>query len=263
MTELAHQTIAALRTGHEELATRVRAMTPEELAAGSGASAWDVSGVLSHLGSGAEIGLATWQSQLATSGAPAPPDNQEVWDRWNAMGAEERARSCVEADAALVAAYEDIDDEQLRDVRIELGFLPHPVDLPELAAMRLSEQALHGWDVKVASDATAVLQREAVPLLIDRSGVLIGFIGKAGALRNRPVSIAVTTTDPARSFGLLVGDEVALGETPDVADGTLELPAEAWLRLVAGRLGPAHTPEGVHASGAVTVDELRQLFPGY
>ena len=40
----------------------------------------------------------------------------------------------------------------------------------------------------------------------------------------------------------------------------LRLSAEAFLRLVYGRLGPAHTPP-VEAGG-VDLDELRQLFPG-
>jgi hypothetical protein len=41
----------------------------------------------------------------------------------------------------------------------------------------------------------------------------------------------------------------------------LRLPAEAFVRLVYGRLGPHHTPP-VEADG-VDLDELRQLFPGF
>jgi hypothetical protein len=41
----------------------------------------------------------------------------------------------------------------------------------------------------------------------------------------------------------------------------LELPSEAFIRLVYGRLDPAHTPE---VSGRPTVlEELRRAFPGF
>ena len=50
---------------------------------------------------------------------------------------------------------------------------------------------------------------------------------------------------------------------PATPDATLEIPAESWLRLVAGRLAPEHTPAGVSATGAVTLDQLRQIFPGF
>jgi hypothetical protein len=54
-----------------------------------------------------------------------------------------------------------------------------------------------------------------------------------------------------------------LSDTPDTADGTLNLPAESWLRLVSGRLAEANTPSGVVATGAVSLPQLRQIFPGY
>ena len=70
----------------------------------------------------------------------------------------------------------------------------------------------------------------------------------------------VRTTDPARDFSLTTGpDAVALapgdGGAPD-----LTLPAEAFIRLVYGRLDPEHTPpfEGDPA----LLDSLRSVFPG-
>jgi hypothetical protein len=41
------------------------------------------------------------------------------------------------------------------------------------------------------------------------------------------------------------------------------LPAEAWLRLVAGRLAPPYTPASLTAAGAADLDLLRKVFPGY
>jgi hypothetical protein len=71
----------------------------------------------------------------------------------------------------------------------------------------------------------------------------------------------VSTSDPERHFLLETGEAVSLAES-DGEDGLpeLRLPAEAFVRLVYGRLGPAHTPP-VEAD-SVDLDELRQLFPG-
>ena len=41
----------------------------------------------------------------------------------------------------------------------------------------------------------------------------------------------------------------------------LSLPAEAFIRLVYGRLDPDHTPASVDARG-VDLDLLRRTFPG-
>src|SRR5689334_2824573 len=264
MAESARPYIAALRAGHDRLVTEVEDLGPDDLFAQSGAAEWPVHGVLSHLGSGAEIARLTLLSQLAPSGTEvAAPDVEAIWDRWNALGADERAKGFVEANGELVALYESLSDDQLRDARIDLGYLPEPIDIATLASMRLSEQTLHGWDVIVAHEPDAPLMPEAVPHLIERSGALLGWIGKAGQVDERPVAILVRTSDPERRFGLYIADSVSLGEAPEVPTGTLDLPAESWLRLVAGRLGAARTPSAVSVSGPVSLDDLRRVFPGY
>jgi hypothetical protein len=72
----------------------------------------------------------------------------------------------------------------------------------------------------------------------------------------------VSTTDPERHFILETGEAVSLTESEGDEDlPELRLPAEAFVRLVSGRLGRAHTPP-VEADG-VDLDDLRQLFPGF
>ncbi len=75
--------------------------------------------------------------------------------------------------------------------------------------------------------------------------------------------VLVETTGTERSFGLSITDTVAKVDPPASPDATLRLPAEAWLRLATGRLKPEVTPEAVTISGAVTLDDLRRVFPGY
>ena len=70
MTSTADQPISALRTGHTTLTALVQDLPPGGLTGPSGASEWTIAQVLSHLGSGAEIGLAGLQASIA--GEPAP-----------------------------------------------------------------------------------------------------------------------------------------------------------------------------------------------
>jgi hypothetical protein len=74
--------------------------------------------------------------------------------------------------------------------------------------------------------------------------------------------LQISTTSPARTFTLDIGETVTLASAePDADLPALVLPAEAFVRLVYGRLDPAHTPP-VQAR-QVDLDELRQVFPGF
>jgi uncharacterized protein (TIGR03083 family) len=264
VTSPADQTIAALRSGHDDLAARVRAMSPGDLTSPSGASDWDVSEVISHLGSGAEIGLAALDGALAQTGTPGGDFNKSVWARWDAMTPAERAEGFLRANENLVTRYESLDAATRADLRIDLGFLPQPVDVATAAGFRLIEFALHTWDVKAGFDPRATLAPEAVPPLLERLGLLMGFIARPDAIAGRHATLAVNLADPDRSLGLDLRDAVTLTESPAQPDGVLRAPAEAWLRLATGRLSPEHTPATVTLDvDSLDLDDLRRVFPGF
>lgn len=100
MSTLADGTIAALRSNHDDLAARVCEFDERELARQSGSSEWDVAQVLGHLGSGAEIALAGLQAGLGGRDVPGRDAYQTVWDRWNAMGRQEKASGFLRQRAA-------------------------------------------------------------------------------------------------------------------------------------------------------------------
>ncbi|MEV4754674.1 maleylpyruvate isomerase family mycothiol-dependent enzyme [Micromonospora sp. NPDC049559] len=264
MTTPADEIIAALRSGHEELAALVRDLGPDDLVRPSGASEWQVSQVLSHLGSGAEINLATLTA--ARSGAPAPEGdfNRGVWARWDAMPPAEHASGFLAANQRLVEAYEALDATAREELRINLGFLPAPVDVAAAARMRLSEFALHQWDVEVAFNPFATVTPVAVPLLLVQIAHMFAWVAKPAALGGREATLTLRLTDPEGTYALRLGDKIELTEgAPERADGELILPGEAWLRLATGRLGPEHTPGTVRVTGPITLDDLRRLFPGF
>ncbi|MDE0775356.1 MAG: maleylpyruvate isomerase family mycothiol-dependent enzyme [Nocardioides sp.] len=270
MTTHVDRTIAALRAQHDRLAELVARSSEETLAARSGAQEWSVADVLSHLGSGAEI--MRMPILAAIDGTPAPEGGmQPIWDRWNALAPRDQATQYVEHDARYVETVEALDAAQRGELLVDVGFLPEPVPLEVALGMRLDEVALHAWDVQVATDPSAVVDGESAELLLELMGgsmsFLLGFLGKPDQL-SVPARVAVA------GHVLEVAEGVSLtarGATDgaDGADGADEVtatwsgPTEAFVRLVGGRLGPAHTPDGVSVTGNVGLDDLRAVFPGF
>jgi uncharacterized protein (TIGR03083 family) len=250
--------IGALRRAHDRLAGFVAGASADDLAHPSMCSEWAVAQVLGHLGSGAEIGLATVTKTTV--------ENQEVWDRWNAMTPGDKASSFVDADERLVGWWEALGDDELATVRVKLPFLPEPIDAATAAGFRLSEAALHSWDVFAAFDPAETLDPGAAALLVDRLPMMVGFVGRFTPRETRPAetrTIAVTTSAPARRYELELGDTLDLRPASGAAAaGELTLPAEALLRLAAGRLHPDQQ-NGAGITGALTLDDLRKAFPGY
>ena len=97
---------------------------------------------------------------------------------------------------------------------------------------------------------------------MDRLAALVAWTG-----RPQPgLQVRVETTGAERVFLLTeTGERAALTATERAATGadlpTLRLPAEAFVRLVYGRLDADHTPHGVQADG-LDLDDLRKVFPG-
>jgi uncharacterized protein (TIGR03083 family) len=263
MSSRADLAIAALRKGHDDLTTLVRGLEPAQLTGPSAASEWDVSQVISHLGSGAEINLEVVKASLEGRPAPEFEFNKGIWARWDGMTPQERQEAFPIANQALVEAYEALDATQRGELRIDVGWMPEPVDVATSAVLRLTEFGFHDWDIRVVFDPAATLAPEAAALMNDRVGALFGWIAKPANLDGRTADLAVHLTDQDETLGLRLADPVALTDAPVSPDGELSLPLEAWLRLAAGRLGPRYTPESVKVVGPISLDDLRSVFPGY
>ena len=187
MTASADRTIDALRSTHDELAAVVAGLSDENLTARSGASEWSVAQVLSHLGSGAEISLATLRSALAATPGPDQSFTQGVWARWNALGPRDQGAGFLAADEELVSAVEALTTEQRQNLPVKLGFLPSPMTVSGYTGMRLNEAAMHGWDVRVSLDPVAAVPGTTARLLAEHFATdlsfLLGLTAKADALR--------------------------------------------------------------------------------
>jgi uncharacterized protein (TIGR03083 family) len=248
--------VAVLRTLHDRLAGTAADLSPEALRTRSYATEWTVADVLSHLGSGAELTLLRLDSE--EEDGPSQEDMAAVWATWDTREPEQQAVEGVAAEARLVERLEELDDDALQVARRDLDGLD--VDAAGMLRMRVSELAMHSWDIAVAFDDAAVVPAEAVPAVLDLLPVTLRF---AAQPHDDALAVAVTTTGPERSLVLdLAPGAAGLRDEPGAADARLELPAEALARLVYGRLDPAHTPP-LKAADDALLPRLRDIFRGF
>jgi uncharacterized protein (TIGR03083 family) len=247
--------IEALRVSHNRLVSVTDVLTPEQLTGPSYCLEWTVAQVLSHLGSGAEIFGLLLDAALSGGEPPSRDAYPPIWDSWNGRSPERQAQDCRTTNATCVGRLEALDDGQL--AALHLSLFGMEMDAAGLGRMRLSEHAVHTWDVAVALDPAAQVGQSAVDLLIDNLSPVAGRVGKSVG---EPLCVGVSTIDPRRQLTLSVNDAVEIARTamPDTT-ATIELPAEAFVRLIYGRLDPGHTPAGVTATG-VDLDLLREVF---
>jgi uncharacterized protein (TIGR03083 family) len=220
---------------------------------------WSIGQVLSHLGSQAEIFDLFLEAGLAGEDTPGSEVFQPIWDRWNAKDAVSWRDDYLVASEREVAAFESLDDATLESFSMTMFGME--TDILSLLRMRLGESSAHAWDVAVMGDPTETVNAAAVELLIDHLGRTAA---RGGKPQGESFRVRVGTTDPQRDLVVSVGESVAIAaaEADDSYDGSVDLPAEAFFRLVYGRLDPDHTP-AVTESGARGLADLRSVFPGF
>lgn len=249
--------IEALRHSHDALRATVEPLEAGQLKGPSYPKDWSIAQVMSHLGSGAEIFGLFLSAGLSGEEPPGQDAFPPIWEAWNSKSPQDQAADALRADGALVGRFESLDEGQRE--RLRLALFGMDLDVAGLARLRLGEHAIHSWDVAVALNPAATVAADAVSLLIDTLQPLVARAGQPAGDHRR---LHVSVTDPERHFTLEIGDKVTLAPADsDASLPDLRLPAEALIRLVYGRLDPAHTPPV--ETGETYLDELRQVFPGF
>ena len=246
----------ALRESTVRLRDLVEPLDAEQLRSPAYPTEWSIADVLSHLGSGATIFVR--QVDDALSGTPTPSDfSRSVWDDWDARTPEDQAAGVLTADDALVARVDELTPGDAAKISIPLG--PFTLTFDQYLGLRLNEHVLHTWDVEVMFNADAVIPSEAVGPELDNLGFVARFAAKPSGAEGTYV---VRTKDPVKSYVItLATDAVTTVESDDDAPADVELPAEAFIRLLCGRLDADHTPSDV--TGVEHLDALRAVFPGF
>ena len=241
MTELTDRTIAALHAEHDSLVALLANIGDDQLTGPSGA----------------EIGRAP--IARAAGEAVDAEDNQTIWARWDASTPTEQADGFVRYNARWLETVDALTPEQRSSLTVDLGFLPEPVPLVVALGMRLNEVANHAWDARVGFDPGAELTAESAAVLVEQFAgplaFMVGFTSKPGEL-SQPVSVA------AQGAGLVIGDAVSVVSSVESPTATFHGSTGAFVRLLNGRLKEPYAKD-VSVEGAVTLDDLRRVFPGY
>jgi uncharacterized protein (TIGR03083 family) len=246
--------LSELRSSVERLRTLVEPLTPAQLEQSAYPAEWSIADVLSHIGSGAVI----FQRRIEDARECRETDDDfapVVWDTWNAKSPTAKAADALVADRELVECIDGTTEDERGSFTFALG--PMSFGFDEFVGLRLNEHVLHTWDVEVTLDPTAPLAPGPVPLVVDQLALMTRFTGKPTGTAH---DVHVRTTDPARDLVVRFGaDSVELVPADDDAAPDLELPAEAFIRLVYGRVDRAHAPA---VAAPEVLDELRGAFPG-
>ncbi len=222
------------------------------------AGEWSIAQVLSHLGSQAEIFGAILEAVIEGSPIPGPDTFPPVWEAWDSRSPGAQVSDSVAANERFVRRVEGLSDAALDELHFSLFGME--LDAAGFLRLRLSEHAVHSWDVAASLDPAATVADDAVALLVDTLPDLARRVGKTSA---GPLAVRVVTSGPHRDLAVVVGDDVKVDPSDGTAtDAVVRLPAEAWLRLVYGRLDERHTPAVEVDGDALTLDRLRTVFPG-
>ncbi|MCU1345682.1 MAG: hypothetical protein JWL70_1948 [Acidimicrobiia bacterium] len=250
--------IGALRNSHEQLRSLAEPLDADGVRRQAYPAEWTIAQVLSHLGSQSQVFELFIDAGLTGSPVPGIDAMQPIWDLWNGKSPEAQVTDSLAVGEEAVKRFESVSPAEAE--RFHLSLFGMELDLAGLARMRLSEHALHTWDVAAAINPSAPLNDEATGLLVDALDMIAG---RGKNPTGDPLQLQVTTTAPARSFVLTAnGETVALtSDGTTAATSELTIPAEAFIRLLAGRMDPAHSPE-VSTRG-VSLDHLRAMFPGF
>jgi uncharacterized protein (TIGR03083 family) len=250
--------VAAVRRSHDRLTRLVGSRDVPDLVQPSACSDWNVAQVLSHLGSQAEIFSMFLDAALEGTEPPGREAFPPVWDKWNVKPPAEQVTDSIAANERFVRRLEDLDEAALTGLHLEL--FGSQRDAAGLLRMRLSEHAIHTWDVEVVFEPAAQVASDAVDLLIDGLPEMAPRAGKAATEARR---VVVTTTQPERRFLLDTGGVFIQPAGAAAADASLEMDAEGFLRLIYGRLSGERPPHGPVRTDGISIEDLEAVFPGF
>ncbi len=249
------QRLEALRASAAHLGSIVARLEADQFSTPAYPSEWTIADTMSHIGSGAVI-LGRMLDDALKGATPVEGFNQSVWNTWNSKSPAEQIADALVADQSLLSALVATSDGQRAAFAVSFG--PMPVDFERFVSMRLGEHVLHTWDVEVAINPGAVLAVPAAGLLLDQVHFVVSRSAKpSGEAR----TISVRTHEPARDFNVVFEEEsVTLDDAVHDGPVDVELPAEAFVRLIYGRLD---ADIGIDDGTEVHLEHLRRAFPGF
>ena len=225
-----------------------------------GCPGWKVQDIIAHITTGAQMFEGIARGTL--SGANWMEERQRRLAENAALSPNELRSRYAEADASLVSTFKGLSPEQLQAKRQHPAFGEVPV--AQFLGMRISETAVHGWDIQSAIDPNATLQAPA-------TGAVAGPIVNIFPTWFVPDEIAGLSRTYRFQTGdsehmLTIADGKAAWVSSGSPDATLTLDMGDFVLLMTGRL----SSEKLIASGRAQVSgdaeaakQLSTLFKAY
>ena len=162
------QLVAALHASQARLTAALDGLTEEQAATQSYDDDWSVAQVASHLGSGGELFTGFLEAGITGAAVPGVEEMQPVWDAWNARDPLSQTRDSVTVNDAFLARLDAVTEAERAAWSLDL--FGSTRDLDDFLRMRLSEHAVHTWDIVVSFDPTATLAEDASAHVIENLG---------------------------------------------------------------------------------------------
>src|SRR3954451_15359271 len=176
MSESSTDLVAVLHASQGRLVAALDGLTEEQAGTQSYDDDWSVAQVASHLGSGAETFTLFLDAGLKGEPTPGVEAMQPIWDVWDAKDPLPQTRDSLAVNEAFLERIDALSDDE-RDVwRLDLFGAERR--LPEFLLMRLSEHAVHTWDIVVSFDPTATIPADVSAYVVDNLASVAGWTGR-------------------------------------------------------------------------------------
>jgi uncharacterized protein (TIGR03083 family) len=248
--------VTGLRESHERLSGRVSSLQAMDVTQPAYPSDWTIADTLSHLGSGAEITSLILRHAGGDGMEPAQADFVEIWDRWNGKKPSDQAADCIAVNGVLVKEVEALDPES----RPSFKAYGSQMALTEFLAMRLDEHVIHTWDVETALGKSAKIDAARLPHLLGR---LDKAAARSGIAQPEAWAMRIAVTEPRARFHVRFGDRTTLTVDEESGSPDLTVPAEAFVRLVFGRMDSSEISGRWSGETEAALSRLHTMFRGY
>ena len=253
----------------ERLTHYLMALSPDAWSHASACDQWQVADVVTHLTT-MSFGFAERLSR-GLQGDIAPPaghppssaHNEDALRERVARGAIAERERLGDGLLATFMAGNDALHQQLTRVGPQdwetLCYHPAgPITVRDMVNIRITELAMHGWDIRAPFDANAHLAPASFPALFATIPRAVRRAFRPDVHRSRPVRYRFLITRPlATSTDIVLSREGARVEPANhaEADVTFRCDAETYVFVLFGR----HTLDAAVADGAVVVEGDRDL----
>jgi uncharacterized protein (TIGR03083 family) len=261
--------VKLLQQESERLKQYLNALPPEAWKRPSACAGWEVRDVVAHLVLQAEI-FGGWVSRGLQGDASTPEGFPDAGTVNAVMMSETLGQMSIARRESLgdqLLSTFNATNDQFNQLMAGLG--PSDWDKPcyhvfgtvPLRAMiddRITELAMHGWDIRSSLEPEAHLPPESLPAFMDWVPGTVGWVFRPGSRLPAPVRyrFEVTEAVPSSSDIIVAGDKVSV-ESPGTAEAnvTFHCGAETFVLMMYGRL----TLDSAITDGRMSVEGDRGL----